>query len=229
MGFIVKNTTFPSVFELIAPHSCRGCGRIGEAICGCCKNYITANKMCICPACKKPTRGGNCNDCESLPSVFIVGWRDELIGELVHDFKYNSKRALARPLAELLEARLPKIDDVIVVPLPTIGRHIRERGFDHTRLIAKNLVKLRPGWKIQKILVRQKNTVQVGADRDARLTQAEAAYAVSGEVSSGAKYLLIDDVWTTGASMKAAVKKLQEAGARKIIVGLLALSRFDEG
>ena len=52
---------------------------------------------------------------------------------------------------------------------------------------------------------------------------------VSGEVSSGAKYLLVDDVWTTGASMKAAVKKLQEAGARKIIVGLLALSRLNEG
>ena len=70
------------------------------------------------------------------------------------------------------------------------------------------------------------NTVQVGADRETRLSQAESAYALTNnaKIDSENTYLLFDDVWTTGASMKAATKKLQQAGASKIVIVVLAQS-----
>jgi predicted amidophosphoribosyltransferase len=155
----------------------------------------------------------------------MVGWRDEVVGRLVHDFKYESSRNIGMVLAELFDAVLPEIGgDVFVVPLPTALRHIRLRGFDHTLLIARRLAKLRQ-YKVSRLLVREKDTVQVGANREARMVQAPNAYRVEGKIRPDATYLLIDDVWTTGSSMKAAIKKLQHTGASKITVGILAVNR----
>ena len=148
-----------------------------------------------------------------------------MVGRLVHDFKYESSRNIGKVLAELFDAVLPEIDgDVFIVPLPTAFRHIRLRGFDHTLLVARRLAKLRQ-YQVSRLLVREKNTVQVGANREARMVQAPNAYRVEGEIRPNATYLLIDDVWTTGSSMKAAIKKLQHAGASKIAVGILAVNR----
>ena len=152
------------------------------------------------------------------------------MNNLIHDFKYNSVRALAKPLAEILHQTLPPIESpVSIIPLPTISHHVRHRGLDHTRLIAKYLAKFRR-YKVEKILIRAQNTVQVGSDRQTRLAQAKSAYAIAPhtKINPQTTYILLDDVWTTGASMKAAVKKLRQSGAQKIIIALLAVSRLDQ-
>ena len=109
-------------------------------------------------------------------------------------------------------------DDWSLVPLPTIARHVRERGFDHIGLVTK-----KTGWSVARVLVRNKNTVQVGASRELRCEQAKEAYRAAN-VDPDAKYLLLDDVWTTGSSMMAAMQKLREAGAKKIGIVVIARS-----
>ncbi|MBR3263638.1 ComF family protein [Candidatus Saccharibacteria bacterium] len=220
MNFIVKNTTILNPLDLIAPHSCRGCGRLGTVLCDCCKNNIIKQRST--PNLK--------NLSKKFPSVYAIDQRSGLLDTLIHDFKYNSTRALATKLAELLNASLPDFPpNSIVVPLPTVSQHIRARGLDHTLLLAKHLAKIRH-LKVQKILIRNKNTVQVGANRKTRLAQAKSAYFISNKtgVNPNITYILLDDVWTTGASMKAAVKKLQQAGVSKIVVVLLAISSLDQ-
>lgn len=229
MSFIVKNTTFPGFLDLLAPHSCRGCGRTGNALCDCCKNNIILSHQNHCPNCGQINLTGKCLYCRNLPFTFIVAERTSLIGNLVHDFKYQSIRSLAKPLAEILHATLPSIDgDVVIVPLPTISKHLRERGLDHTYLLAKHLAKLRGSqYHVTKLLTRHKNTVQVGSNRQTRLSQASAAYAITprSQISPNATYLLLDDVWTTGASLQAAHQILQQAGAKNIILTALARSK----
>ncbi len=228
MGFIVKNTTFLSPLDLIAPHSCRGCGALGEVLCERCKNNIILSHSNFCPNCKSPTPNGICKNCSKLPPIFVVDRRGTILGDLIHDFKYLSTRAIGVKLADILNQTLPNFDgDVKIIPLPTITRHIRERGLDHTLFIAKRFVKLRgKNYQVLPILERAKNTVQVGTDRKTRLTQAESAYELSknAKIDPAATYLLFDDVWTTGASMLSAVKKLQQAGVSKIIIAILAVS-----
>lgn len=227
----VKNTTSVGLLDLIAPHSCRGCGCLGSIICERCKNNILATEFQICPNCKTKTKNHRCSNCRNLPPFYIVDERSSLIGTLVHDYKYHSTRALAKPLAEILDKTLPSTtNNTIIVPLPTINRHVRERGFDHTLLIAKHFAKIRhQNSKVKRILLRSKNTVQVGADRSTRLTQANSAYMINSKtkIDRNSTYILFDDVWTTGASIKSAIKKLRQAGAKNIIIAILALSRLD--
>ncbi|MBR0430845.1 ComF family protein [Candidatus Saccharibacteria bacterium] len=227
MNFIVKNTTFPNPLALLAPHSCRGCGRIGEPLCNCCKNYIILNHENYCPNCKNLNPTGKCPNCQNLPPIFVADQRSTLIGTLIHDYKYHSVRALSKSLAEILNHILPLIDGPVkIVPLPTINQHIHIRGFDHTYLIAKSLVKMRPNWQLENLLLRSNNSVQVGSDAKTRLTQAKNAYALNPKISlnQSATYLLLDDVWTTGASMQSAYQKLTQAGLSKIIITVLAVS-----
>ena len=228
MPSIVKNTTFPGLLDLLAPLSCRGCGRMGTPLCDRCKKYIIAHQPSVCPACKSTTKQAKCPKCHDLPPTYIVGERDELIGLLVHDFKFNSVRALAAPLAELANASLPRDinGNSAIVPLPTISRHIRSRGFDHTYLIAKRLAKLR-NIPVNKLLLRAKNTVQVGTNRSTRLKQANEAYMLNPKLTPDHEtiYILLDDVWTTGASLRAATELLRSAGITQILILVLALSR----
>ena len=231
MPNIVKNTTFINPLDLIAPHSCRGCGRIGKPLCDCCKKNILNKHINYCPNCKSKNPTGKCLKCKNLPPIFVVDERSKLIGKLIHDYKYNSARALALPLAEMIDYILPNIPDSIsIVPLPTIPKHIRSRALDHTLLIAKKLVKIRGNnYRVEQLLKRNANTVQVGTDEKTRMAQAKSAYNLTknAHINPKTTYILLDDVWTTGASMKAAIKKLRDSGVRKIIVVVLAVNRLN--
>ena len=117
----------------------QGCGRIGEVFCECCKNYLLSSRQNFCPNCKqkipaktrpaKPQKFTSlCPNCKDLPPIYVVSSRDSILGALIHDYKYYSVRALARPLAELLAEALPDnlSEDAILVPLPT-ATHPRDR------------------------------------------------------------------------------------------------------
>lgn len=224
MGLIVKNTTYLGLGDILCPYSCKGCGRLGEVFCECCKNDIIFDHLNCCPGCQRVVIDGCCNFCH-LPPIFVVGWKDDIIGQLVQDYKYESTRALGCILAEILDSILPVIDGKVeIVPLPTAQKHIRERGFDHTRKVAQKLARKR-GWKVSKMLIRKKDTVQVGTNEKMRVKQANEAYEATKKAEEDVTYVIFDDVWTTGASMRAAIKKLRKAGARKIMVAILAVSR----
>ena len=230
MNFIVKITTILNPLDLIAPHSCRGCNRLGEVLCDCCKKYIKTTKHDLCPICKTTLKNHQCPNCKDLPPIYYLGERKNLLASLIHDFKYQSVRAIGTKFAELLNETLPKKlpENSILVPLPTSTKHIRARGFDHTFYIAKRLARTRK-LRLERLLLRTKNTVQVGADKKTRETQAESAYAVNPKVKINKEctYILFDDVWTTGASMQSALKKLRRAGAKNFIIVLLAVNRLD--
>ena len=229
MPNIVKKTTFPGLFSLLAPHSCRGCGSLGSPLCDRCKKYIISRHQNLCPICQHSNLTGKCSNCPALPPIFIAGQRSDLLGDLIHVYKYESVRSLAHPLAEILNSVLPLNDaPTVIIPLPTTSQHIRERGFDHTKLIAKHLAKLRPGCTVASLLTRNQNTVQVGSSREARLTQAAKAYQLSKTFTPDSKttYVLFDDVWTTGASLQSAHALLKKAGTKNIIIAALALSCY---
>ncbi len=227
MLFIVKNTTFSALLDLLIPHSCRCCGQIGEPLCSCCKNNIIKGHPSH-DAIQKTIKNSNIKSLRDT-KIYTIGTRTGLLNSLIHDYKYHSIRALARTFAELLDAILPPNlpENAIIVPLPTATNHIRARGLDHTYLIAKHLAKIRH-LKVKKLLIRAKNTVQVGADKASRLAQAKKAFTVDKNlpIDKSAPYLLFDDVWTTGASILSAKKKLQDAGASDISIMLLAISEL---
>ena len=122
-------------------------------------------------------------------------------------------------VSRMMDAEIQEIRKIILVPLPTIRKHIRERGFDHTlRLcfeledfLQKRLEKLGMKVEYEDLLVRKNKTVQVGKEKKERVKQAEKAYGIREgiKIENKTLYILVDDVTTTGASLTAAKKILQ--------------------
>ena len=116
-------------------------------------------------------------------------------------------------------AEMQEIRKIVLVPLPTIRKHIRERGFDHTlrlcfeleNFLQKRLDDFGISVEYQSLLVRKNKTVQVGKEKKERVKQAEKAYGIREgvEIENKTLYILVDDVTTTGASLAAAKKILQ--------------------
>jgi competence protein ComFC len=215
--FVVKNTIFSCISELLCPHYCISCGKVGGIVCECCKKYIQSSKKHVCLACGGLLENRVCPIC-SLPfsRQFYVGERDGLLRDLIEVYKYHSVRAVASVLAETMMSVIDS--SYTLVPLPTINRHIRERGFDHIGLICK-----KTGLPVERVLLRNKNTVQVGASLEQRREQAKQAYLL-GSVDLNKKYLLVDDVWTTGSSMMAAANLMREAGVKNLAICAIARS-----
>jgi len=218
----------------LSPHMCEGCGEVGTTLCKRCSFYILDQKWQKCINCRHQmttselAKSGNmCRDCgHVLPffKVFVVGERTKTLKKLVGNYKYFSRRESARAMAELLKRVLPENlpTDLVIVPLPTIAEHIRERGFDHTKLMVRQLSHKINLKYDQRLLRRTDNSSQHSASLSQRQKQAAQAFTVSRHHLLPERILLIDDIYTTGATTAAAAKLLKKHGAKEVWLGIIA-------
>lgn len=212
------------VLSIIAPHYCCGCGEIGSLLCSNCKKDITSEQNMVCIVCHRPTNAmWLCRDCHTpYERVWMVGNRDGILQRLIGDYKFQRARSGYKDLGDLLLTVLSELPpEVVIVPIPTVSSHIRERGYDHMWLIAKYIARARD-LKLERLLYRQTNTKQRQATAKQRLAQAKQAFMVRGNIDPEIPYLLLDDVITTGATIKYASKALRDAGAKHIWVAVIA-------
>lgn len=214
---------------IIAPHHCCECGQIGMLLCDNCKYNIISEPENVCLACGKACgERGICSECRtSYDRAWHVGKRADTLQRLIGLYKFERARSAYRPLASLLDAVLPQLPGgTVLVPVPTVSSHIRQRGYDHTLLVVKRLASIR-GLKWSRTLNRQTNTMQRHASARLRKAQAKEAFTVNGQVDPSTTYLLIDDVTTTGATLQYAAKTLKDAGANNVWVAGIARQALD--
>jgi len=137
--------------------------------------------------------------------------------QLIHTFKFERAQAVAPQIAQFMSQKLPKLPwDPIVVPIPSATSRVRQRGYDHTFLLARAVARRR-NYEYKKALSRHGQTRQVGATRVQRVAQLQGAFRLTRASAIQGRYvLLIDDVVTTGATLEQAAKTLRQAGARHI-------------
>lgn len=214
-----------TVISLLAPHHCYACGKIGEILCDNCKYDITLDPYARCIVCCRLTPVDSlCLDCKMpYQKAWCVGERTETLQQLVDDFKFNNTKAAHKPLAGLLDTILPVLPETTkIIPIPTIPAHIRQRGYDHAWLIASHLAKLRGLKATASVLHRAANTTQRGNTRQDRQRQAANAFTCRTRLDASVPYLIIDDVTTTGATLRYAAKALQSAGATSVWVAVVS-------
>lgn len=218
-----------TLLSILAPHHCSGCGKTGSLLCSNCKYNIVSEPFEGCLACQKPTQSkGLCNTCRVPYSrAWTVTTRKDVVQRLIDLYKFERTKSAYRPLGDLLLATLPVLPaETIIVPIPTIPQHIRERGYDHTLLLARYIAKRR-GLKISTKLLRTSQTSQRGAKVRVREQQAMQAFGIRGSFTGDQPYLLIDDIYTTGSTMKHAALTLKAAGATDVWVAIIARQTLD--
>lgn len=188
------------------------------------------------------SREGNdhvCGNCIEHPKRFrkarALGLYDKTLMEIIHSFKYREKLQLARPLEELLLsvfARNWNMDDFdLVVPVPLHVKRIRKRGFNQAYYLVRGWPEIAVKFKScnfdigQDALYRTAWTEpQTGLGRKKRMENIRGAFSVGDESKvTGKRVLLVDDVYTTGATVNECAKAILGGGA--VSVDVLTLAR----
>lgn len=181
--------------------------------------------------CSLPSEGSNlCGVCRKkrhrFNNLISVGPRCGALKQLVGDYKYNSEVASCRSIARLLAERINRLDldlrDYVIIPIPTIDQHIRERGFDHMLYVARQLVKYTELKMNNKLLARSNNMSQHNQSGKTRRTMIKKSIVASRKLQSNPnlmprKVIILDDIWTTGSTLSTAAEICQKYGAKETI------------
>jgi predicted amidophosphoribosyltransferase len=196
--------------SLLAPPLCAACGspcRAEGVLCARCdRELATAPRVC------EPGPPGV--DLALSASPF-----EGVARRLVHGLKYGRRLALAAVAAEAMLRVLPAVESPdAVVPVPAGPWRWRWRGFDPAEELGIATADS-AGLPFSPCLRRAKGVRQVGRHRSERLADPPRVWAAA-EVPRSA--LLVDDVWTTGATLAACAAALRDAGSRRIVALTLA-------
>ena len=168
-------------------------------------------------------------------AVAYAVYQDEL-REMVHLLKYERMRGVAELLGGLLAESILTLrgaaaGELVVVAVPLYPAKERQRGYNQSELLADAAIaELRrrvPEWKLGRlsgVLMRRRDTAsQFELTPRGRRRNLEGAFAVEdGKLPIGCEVLLVDDIYTTGATARECARVLRRAGARKVWVATLA-------
>ncbi len=218
------------LIDLFFPPRCVGCTRAGFAFCPHCAQSVAPVVDPLCAHCGRPQPQpvDFCHGCHSggrdaFALVRVATLYGDPLRGAIHALKYGGQPELAPLLARYLIAAaqqppwldiLPDIDGVIPVPLH--AQRLAERGFNQSALLAGAFaegtgLRLAESW-----LRRERETrSQVGLNGAERRQNVADAFVAEAEVA-GKRLLLVDDVFTTGATLTACAQSLRLAGAKAI-------------
>lgn len=227
-------TLVDSGLSLLFPPRCVGCEAWGWSLCPHCAQQVEPIGEAICWECGRPqgravAQCGVCRQDAEQASLTkprmtrIAAHHKEPLSQAIYGLKYRGHRELAPILARYLFALLLNdswaepyrtVDGVIPVPLH-VDRQ-RERGYNHAELLAKAFcaqmqLPLQSGWLIR----RRATHTQVGLSAAERRTNVAQAFVAHPAVQ-GKRVIVLDDVYTTGATLNACAEALVMAGASAV-------------
>ncbi len=220
--------------DLLLPVCCAVCERLMPPrergiVCGHCWSRCRELPNPRCMRCGHPVGMHSCRWCDLLPPFVRAArswcWMGAGSGEeIVYALKYEGWQRIAAAMAERM-ARVSWVEDVIeernaIVPVPLARNRQRERGFNQSAEIGRELALL---WRTElweSVLLRPKGTTsQTQLTPGERKSNVAGAFAVPASARTtvrGAHIVLLDDVVTTGSTLRVCASALFAAGARTI-------------
>ena len=207
------------------PRQCVGCGKVGGFLCPECLGKLPRLLPPLCPNCGRSQASGIvCPDCRQRQTE-IDGIRspfrfDEVIRKAIHQLKYRNLKAISPCLTELLAdyLRANSLPGEALVCVPLHPRRLRERGYNQSSLLAKELGRRIDLPVIEDCLIRVKQAQpQVRAvDVEERRRNVADAFVCRDERVSGRQIILVDDVCTSGATLESCAVALKNKGATSV-------------
>jgi ComF family protein len=213
------------VIAVIAPFRCISCSVYNNnVLCNMCLKGLPKSLASVCVVCQKVTDNGQtcvpCRKHTSLQQVWSAAEYQGAIAAVIKKLKFERAAKAAEVLADCMLPLLASLpENIHIVPVPTSSQRIRQRGYDQSVLIAQALAR-RLQRPVGTFLRRQTVTRQLGATRSQRQQQMQRAFEVV--TNPGTPLLLIDDVMTTGATLRAAAGALERTGSTQLWAAVAA-------
>ena len=217
--------------DLLFPKRCLGCGRFGDYFCKGCQRKIKKVSFQICPICERAAISGathpKCRSSLSLDGLIAPYVYNSPLKEVIAAFKYKYIEQLSTLLTDLLlsseQFKTFSFADFILVPIPLHKWRENKRGFNQAEKMAAFISKKKK-LRGENFLSKVKNTPpQVQLKGKARKKNILGAFSVLDRKKVvGRSVLLVDDVWTTGSTIKVACAALKRAGAIQVWAAVLA-------
>jgi ComF family protein len=219
-----------AALDAVFPVYCVGCREEGKILCVNCRSAICRAPLFICSGCGRASPGGvthsACHDDTPLHALLApYPYANPLVRNLIKNFKYRGGEEAKKIVFDLSAASVAQLGqffpkDAVVAALPLHGRRERERGFNQAETIGRAVAEALEFKYVSDLVRRDRPT-----DEQARLPFSERAENCLNVFSSrpvAGNVILVDDVVTTGATMKAAALAIRAAGADRVVGFALA-------
>lgn len=224
-----------NLFDLLFPKICVGCGKLGIYFCPDCVKNIKQGDL-VCPNCERVAVGGKthplCKKRYGLDGLWSLGLYQDPLRKAIQKLKYKLVKELGEVLVNLMveywakytpqfieEIKKDRGEGWIIVPVPLHYKRQNYRGFNQASLIGQLLSK-KLGLEYSEALKRVKHTKQqvglIGKDRKSNIRNAFVINSLTRRYTLNANILLIDDVWTTGSTLRECCYVLKRGGAQKV-------------
>ncbi len=233
-----------SVLDLLFPPRCQVCQEFdAQPLCERCRQGIRLIAPPFCERCGRPfdplAQGAPiCSECRQGEFRFdgarSAGRFEGTLREAIHALKYHGRTRLAQPLGEMLVncwARFAcATDDApvrLIVPVPLHRTRYRQRGFNQSELLAQ-VVAQAHGFALNTTCLQRVRPTrpQIELSRSERADNVRGAFEVSDPSAvQGQVVLLVDDMFTTGATLNECARALRRAGAQRVYCLTLARQR----
>ncbi len=224
-----------NLLDILFPPICLGCQKHLEDrdkfVCDCCLSLIKLNNTLFCPVCQarlpenKRICGHGSKKSKKFPYLLAAAssYDNKIIQEIVHNYKYKGFNRLSLVLGNILIdylqiARLP-ITGYLITYIPLYYSREKKRGFNQSKLLAE-LISKNFNLEMAGVLKRIKNNPPQAKTKNynERAQNISGAFQIiNSEKIKNRNVLLIDDVYTSGATMSEAARILKQNGANKII------------
>lgn len=224
------------ILDFFFPKTCVGCGRRGSYFCPKCIKNIPQGEL-VCPNCERASIGGKahplCQRKYGLDGLWSLGVYQDSLRGAIQKLKYKLVQDLAEVLVDIMINYLAKytpdfIEEIkkdqgkgwVVVPVPLHQKRQNFRGFNQAALIGQ-ILSQKLGLSYLEALKRIRHTKpQVGLKGKERRQNIKNAFIINSKLSilhsKHSNILLVDDVWTTGSTLKECCYVLKRNGAKKV-------------
>ena len=223
-------------------HSCVSCGKeivdgTKFQICDDCLKNIEIIDGSVCEKCGDKVVAGNklCNHCKTTDYAFDCNmsfcYYSDVSSRIVKGLKYGKKKYFAKHIAEMMTELGDVFEDVDVITfVPVDAKRRRERGFNQAEEIAKELSRLKNICVKNTLIKLASSKHQAGLTQKERLENLKGSFVLIDEAKEcvkGKVVLVVDDVFTTGATLFECSKTLKKAKPAKIKTITFAKTKFD--
>lgn len=230
-----------NLIDFIYPRRCPVCHDVvttkGALVCEECKDGFVKVKDPICLKCGKPLFNPEkllCKMCEETDICFDEGRAvfvyDDAMRKSIYRFKYGQRKEYAKyyasEIANTYKDKIIRWNVDVIIPIPLHKSKLKKRGFNQAYLIAKELSYLTKIPVDNRILVRSKKTEkQKDLSAKDRGSNIKNAFKIRGNEVQYLSAMLIDDIYTTGATMRSATEVLKRYGVEQVYCMSLSIGR----